>query len=447
MDCDIIFPGNDFEQLRAALLRGNDESCAILLANPVCSPNGKWRLLIRETHITPDDAYEIRNPVYARLKPEFLMPLEYRARIEGLSVIYCHSHPSQELPEFSPIDDKAEASWKDYLDVRLPGRPHIAIVFGQEALDARIVGSALKARVVEIDKSLTFHDLHHREHHPLECYDRQVRAFGVEGQQKIQELTVGIVGAGGTGSIVIEQLAHLGVQRYILMDMDTIEETNLNRLVGAGWDDIGQPKVKIGERQILRIVPHATVSTLQQDILNKDIWRALLDADIVFGCIDAHGPRSLLNRMAYQYFIPVIDMGTGLSKGAEETLEIAGRVNYVAPGMPCLWCCQELSSIKVRRDFLNERERAEDPYFVDGKGEPQPAVISVNGVVSSLAVTMFLSIVAGIPSPPRILNYLGHHGRVKEFAPSINPTCPFCSRDEGFWGLGDKAPTPYRAIS
>ena len=110
------------------------------------------------------------------------------------------------------------------------------------------------------------------------------------------------------------------------------------------------------------------------------------------------------------------------------------------------WCSQELNSTKVRRDFLNERERANDPYFVDGKGSPQPAVISVNGVVSSLAVTMFLSVVAGIPSPPRVINYLGHRGRVAESASRINPECSICNLNESLLGLGDTSQMPHRSI-
>lgn len=446
MNCDIVFPGKTFEQLKISLLNDENETCAILLAVPSQSPNGNWRLLIRETHIAPNDAYEMRSPIFSRLNPNFLVPLEFRAREEGLSVVYCHTHPNQVVPKFSIVDDDAERAWKIFLDSRLSGRPHIAIVFGCDAIDSRIVGTQQRARIVEVHKEISFHHAQVKEKVFSDCYDRQVLAFGADGQHKLQTLTVGVVGAGGTGSIVIEQLAHLGIQRYILIDMDTVEETNLNRLVGAVRDDIGTAKVTVAERQIRRLVPHAEILSLKQDLLNKDVWRPLLDADIVFGCIDAHGPRSLLNRIAYQYFLPVIDMGTGLARGAIGTLEIAGRINYLAPGMPCLWCCQELSSGKVRQDILNEREKVEDPYFVNGKGDAQPAVISINGVVSSLAVTMFLSIVTEIPSPPRILNYLGHRGRVAESAPRTNPECSICNHGEDVWGMGDKLPMPHRSI-
>lgn len=445
MNYDILFPGKSFTDLRTALSGNTDESCSLVLAAPVRSPEGKWRLLVREVHVAPENGYEIRSRISARLKPEFLLPLESRARKAGWSVIYCHTHPDQGFPEFSDIDDKAEAAWRVFLADRMPGRPHVAVVFGRNGVNARVVGTCERVRIVEVNENLIIH--HEHEGEPVtEVYDRQVRAFGAEGQRKLHMLTVGIVGAGGTGSMVVEQLAHLGVQNFILLDMDHVEETNLNRLVGATREDIGCPKVEVAQRQIKRVLPEARVATHELDILDLNVWRHLLDADLVFGCIDAHGPRSLLNRMAYQYFLPVIDMGTGLAKGADGTLEIGGRVNYLGPDMPCLWCCQELSSAKVRRDFLNEREKAADPYFVDGKGAPQPAVISVNGVVASLAVTMALSVVAGIPVPHRILNYFGHRSRVSPSGPQKVPGCSICDWTEGQLGLGDEDKMPHRSI-
>ena len=78
-------------------------------------------------------------------------------------------------------------------------------------------------------------------------FDRQVRAFGADGQLKLQRLRVAIVGLGGTGSLIAQQLVHLGVRDFILVDPDVIESTNLNRVANAFQDDIGQPKVKIAE--------------------------------------------------------------------------------------------------------------------------------------------------------------------------------------------------------
>src|SRR5206468_1741580 len=84
-------------------------------------------------------------------------------------------------------------------------------------------------------------------------FDRQVRAFGAAGQDRLREMRVGIVGLGGTGSIVLEQLAHLGVRRFLLMDPDFVERTNLNRLVGSTESDVGKSKVEVATAYAKRI--------------------------------------------------------------------------------------------------------------------------------------------------------------------------------------------------
>ena len=80
-----------------------------------------------------------------------------------------------------------------------------------------------------------------------ECYERQVRAFGAQAQQRLGEMTVAVVGVGGVGSLVVQALAHLGVGRMYLVDPDTVSAGNLNRLVGgcpadaAGLPDLTPP--------------------------------------------------------------------------------------------------------------------------------------------------------------------------------------------------------------
>ena len=75
--------------------------------------------------------------------------------------------------------------------------------------------------------------------------DRQVRAFGEPGQRLLRRLHFAVIGAGGTGSLVCQQLAHLGASCITVVDPDLVEETNLNRLVGSIPSDVGRPKVEV----------------------------------------------------------------------------------------------------------------------------------------------------------------------------------------------------------
>ena len=63
-------------------------------------------------------------------------------------------------------------------------------------------------------------------------YDRQVRFFGEEGQEKLESTSVGVIGTGGLGSHVVQQLAFLGIGEMLLVDPDVLESSNANREVG-----------------------------------------------------------------------------------------------------------------------------------------------------------------------------------------------------------------------
>lgn len=105
-----------------------------------------------------------------------------------------------------------------------------------------------------------------------ERFVRQIDFFGADGQKKLSETSVAIVGIGGLGTHVIQQLAYLGVKDFTLIDDEEIDETNLNRYVGTKPDDIGKKKTLVGERIINEINPSALVKCIQKPCnLNKHL--------------------------------------------------------------------------------------------------------------------------------------------------------------------------------
>src|SRR5579862_6800700 len=88
--------------------------------------------------------------------------------------------------------------------------------------------------------------------------------LGQDSDEILNQLHVGIVGLGGGGSHVAQQLAHIGVGRYTLVDHDRIERSNLNRLIGGTEADVNRQalKVAIAARQIKRVLPSAMVSKI-----------------------------------------------------------------------------------------------------------------------------------------------------------------------------------------
>ncbi len=441
---EIIFTEAIFSNLKKALLNDNLESSAVLIANPIPAID-KTRLVVTEVCMAMDPDYVVRGPISAQLKPSFFAPLAKQAKNNSQSLIFVHTHPhSEKKLYFSVIDDEGEKRLAKFLASRKIVQPHAAIVMSAKLVKARKLGTDENIKVIALGAHRSIlHDPNLCEDHDF-IYDRQVRAFGAEGQHILKTLTVGIVGLGGTGSIVAEQLTHLGVRNFLLIDPDVIEKTNLNRVVGAKASDVGAKKISVATRHILSINPSVTVKETFGSVLDAKTAQLLADTDLFFCCTDSHGSRAVLNQLAYQYFVPCIDLGVSIAAEKNHVSRVIGRVQMLSPGLGCLACSNLLNADLVRYDLMSSYERQQDPYFI-GSALPEPAVISINSTVSSLAVTMFLSAVVGIPSDARYQIYNGIEGIVRSIDLPQNPNCIVCSK-RGALGRGTEWPLPARQI-
>lgn len=426
---------------------GPTESAGIAIASEVRS-RGPKRLLVRSVFLAGPDDYVERSGIRAVLAANFVAQVVARARQENQSVVFFHTHPFETHPAFSRVDDAGESLLREFVDRRLPGRLHAAVVVGTERPWARVLGSEVPLDVDVVGHSVTRWEamqtsLGDADSAPM--YDRQRRALGAGAQERLRSLRIAVVGLGGTGSLVAQQLAHLGVRDLLLVDPDVIESSNLNRVVGAEPDDASfAAKVEVAKRHFLRIQPNANVTALRSDVTVQADARHLLSCDLVFGCTDSHGSRYVLNQLAYQYFLPVIDMGVAIVTNTSRISHVFGRVQLLAAGMPCLTCLRTLDPEQVRRELLSPFERQRDPYII-GIPDPQPAVISINSTVSSLAVTMMLATFAGVPLAARHQVYDGLRGMVRPLANRPIEGCVTCSHDGGF-ARGDDWPMPGRLV-
>jgi molybdopterin/thiamine biosynthesis adenylyltransferase len=436
----ILFGATSYSDMTASLMLAEQETCALLLATS-SSSSKDGSLLVGEIHPAPEQAYTTRSHTRAELSPEFLVPLVQRARQEQLSIIFVHTHPFAEgEPTFSPVDDEGEKHLAEFLSRRVPDLFHAAMVIGADGCSARRLGSGGRLPVIQVGS--TVDRLSDQSNSPDENdrWDRQVRALGPKGQAAIREASVAIVGLGGTGSVVAQELCYLGVSNFILVDPDVIDETNLNRLVGASARDIGVAKTVVAKNLIRSVNPDASVKTLDRDVTDLDVASQLVSLDAVFGCTDSHASRAILNQLAYQYYIPFFDLGVGIVAQQGRVTHISGRVQMIAPGLACLVCGDVIDSEAVRRELQSAVQRAADPY-ITGYNEPQPAVISLNSTMASLAVTMFMTAFTSVPGDARLQYYNAINGTVRAASIRANPTCVVCSRS-GALGLGNKWPLP-----
>lgn len=435
---DLVLTRSDYDQVSASVLDGATERCAVLFTRQVRRTNGSTRLLVHGWLAPDEDDYSRRGVVEAELKPGFVARVSKHARTHNYGLVFVHSHPGKEAPSFSMADDEGEVRLASFLAVRNPAATHAAVVISAGGISARQLGTGGKARVVVIghNREVVFDPSSDEDTAPI--FDRQVRAFGAAGQAALKKLKIAIVGLGGTGSLVAQQLAHLGIANFVLVDPDVIEETNLNRVVGATPADVGIAKVLVAEKFVCSIHPAAEVTAIEGDITRAKIAARLTDADVIFGCTDSHGSRSVLQQIAYQYLIPCIDMGTVIVASQGKVSRISGRVQLLAPGSGCFTCSGLLNPEEVRRDMMTSNERQADPY-IRGAREPAPAVISINGTVVSLAVTMLLSMVSGVPGPARQIIFDGLRSTLRSVQTPANPDCYICSRT-GALAQGDTWP-------
>ena len=270
-------------------------------------------------------------------------------------------------------------------------------------------------------------------------YDRQVRIWGEESQRRIGEVTAGIVGLGGTGSLVLQMLSRIGVQKFVLIDPDTIEESNLNRLPYAVTSDIGKKKVKVAAAHLKKVNKNVFTTAVSESV--RDSKEKLKTCNMIFGCVDNDLARLTLNEVSLRYFIPLIDTGTEIFLSKDKVEEMGGQVRVIIPSVTgCLECGGFLDKDQVAANMLegDDLKIIKAAGYVRGTNNtPVPAVMTLNTMIAAMAVQEFVDMATERERPE--YSYLIYNGK----APGIDrlclepcETCPLCGT-LGVLGGGD----------
>ncbi len=291
-----------------------------------------------------------------------------------------------------------------------PGSDELAILLGPDGLDlsagrvrglipghsgettaidaVRVVGDSWRLLLVETDATSP------------SVFDRQIRAFGSAGQHLLARLRVGVVGAGGTGSAVCEQLIRLGVGEITVIDDDVINDdgSNVTRVWGSTMADIGMPKVDIVGRTAAHIGFGTRINPIKGTINDEANARELRHCDVIFGCTDDNRGRMTLSRIATWYLIPVIDMGVKLSSADGVLTNIDGRVTIIDHATGCLQCRGRIDPQALQAEVLQplEREARVAESYAVGLGERDPAVVAYTTSIAATAVAEFLARTFGL---------------------------------------------------
>jgi len=275
-------------------------------------------------------------------------------------------------------------------------------------------------------------------------FDRNVRALGPIIQHTLGDLKVGIVGCGGTGSVVAEQLVRLGVRRLSLIDPDDLSESNLTRVYGSTQKDVGRAKAVVLAQHLTAISADTQCDITRAMLTVENSARRLVGCDLVFGCTDDNAGRLVLSRFASYLLTPVIDIGVLITSDAEGQLSgIDGRVTTLSPGDACLVCRGRIDLARAGAELLTpaERVRRENEGYAPALARVEPAVVAFTTMVGAMAVSELLERLVGYGPEPRPSEVLL---RCHERQISTNAALPrdghYCHPSSGKLGLGMTKP-------
>jgi molybdopterin/thiamine biosynthesis adenylyltransferase len=380
-----------------------------------------------------------------------------RAQTVGMTVALVHSHPDG-LAIFSDQDDTNEPDLVKLAQNR-NGNSTILLsllVTPNQSLVGRVWENPTKWEVLDlirvIGDDIRLHYKDRGQGDVSNILQRQALAFGDVLNQDISTLRIGITGAGGTASAVAMFLPRLGARKVALFDKDYVDFTNLNRLHGATFDDAEakRPKVQVIARSLHQLGLGVQVQTYQEWIGNAICRDALKSCDVIFGCTDDHAGRLLLNRFAYYYATPVIDLGLAIevSQGNSPKIQaLDGRVTVLQPGYPCLLCRGVINPVVARDQALKQQnpeeyERRKAEAYVIGEGNPSPSVVLFTTDVASMGLQELLHRLQGFRGSDSAVAQ-----RVRKFklmedrrqGCASNNSCPVCGVTK-HWGKGNVEP-------
>lgn len=451
-------------ELRALLTsEGGVEAAAYVLFGVSDIAADPWtgqrrrRLVSHEMVPVPDEDRVSASDVHVTWSTRSFVRFLKKAEERGLILGIAHTHPGS-TAFFSEQDDRNEMDLLKIVSNRSgDGHGFASVVLGGDgSVCARLWTSpdhfAGCERILVSGRRLVLHGIGSMPHD--EMLDRQARLFGPAFNPLVRNLRVGVIGCGGTGSPTAMLLARLGIGHLLLVDDDTIELTNLNRVHGSRLDDVKAKarKVDVLAREIREAELGVQVATFRGWVGDAAVRDALRSCDIIFGCTDDHDGRLFLNRLAYYYGIPVIDMGVRIIPASKDRpYEMAGRVTVLTPGTPCLLCRGLVDPVRAREEALRrtdpeEFERRKAEAYVSGGGDPAPVVVTFTTETACMAVNELLQALTafrgdGGMKPERRRRFDAIEERTTTCSP--RQECEQCATPR-IWGRADVKPFLHR---
>lgn len=404
------------------------EGAAMLMARPVGALPGPLTLVVRDISWVPEDAYVERAADGLTISSGGWVPPLARAEAAGCMPVFLHTHPQGD-PRPSRRDDHVEDQIASVVAARSGQGQFAAVIVGGVSHRPMFTGRIRTGEQVSpmgrlrVAGATTRLLLTNREPSnntnptPVDdIFDRQVRAFGDDGQRVLNALQIGVVGAGGTGSAVIQQLLRLGVGHITVIDKDTLEPSNITRVHGSGMSDAGAPKVDIAFRENDRIGLGTTVTAIRGDVTERHVVETLSHCDYVFGCTDDHAGRGVLTRLPTYLLCTLLDIGVVVDSIDSVLVGVIARLTAVTPGSACLFCTRDIDPARAAAEQLptSELKRQQAEGYAPELDTRDPAVVAYTTLIASIAVSELLDrlLTHVDPEPPNRLLVRVHDRQV-----------------------------------
>ena len=253
-----------------------------------------------------------------------------------------------------------------------------------------------------------------------ERYSRNINLpeVGEEGQKKLLQASVLVVGGGGLGSPVALYLAAAGVGRIGLVDFDLLELSNLQRQVIYRMSDLRQPKAQAAAQAMAAINPEVKVVPYQIRLSPENIEGTIAGYDLVVDCPDNFPTRYLVNDACVVARKPLVE---------GSIFRFEGQVTVFLPGRGCYRC---LYPVPPPPDLVS--------------ASPLGPLGVVPGIIGVIQATEAMKLILGIGEPlvGRLVLYDALAMEFREVKLRRHPACPTCGDKPSIVGPAKRPPTP-----
>lgn len=345
----------------------------------------------------------------ASFQPQYFERACRAALRERCGVAFLHSHPFPGWQGMSADDVRAELKMCGAA-AALTGLPLLGMTVGSDGTwSARIwehvVGRTYdrrwcaSVRIVAKRLRADFASVVLPTPRFRDAFRRSVNVWGKKAHANLARLRIGIVGLGSVGAVVAEALARMGLQRFVLIDFDRVKPHNLDRLLSATDRDIGRFKCEVAEDR-MRAVATGTdldVRPVPFSVVEEDGYRAALDCDVLFSCVDRPRPRAVLDHFAFAHMIPAIDGGIQVRFKRGRFSGVDWQLQTVGPGRACLECLGAYDPGDVSTEAAG---KLDDPSYMQGlpsdhRLKRNENVFPFSANLASLEVLQLLALATG----------------------------------------------------